>query len=453
MKKTSAPNKKEIILLDQGSNGCIFHPEIKCSTTTVKRQSKHNQYHKYVSKVQLQSAVKNEQEVGKILKTIPNFRYYFAPVLESCPVNLSTIDERQMEKCDVIKKHSENPNNTKPPIFVSSTIPYLGKTTLGDYLLKCTQEPKEYISTVLDTHLYLLDALTKLEKENIVHFDLKGNNIMQDEKNDVPIIIDFGMSIKDIESLDIQEYEKRFPTIAEEYFPWCIDIILLCYIATTLRDRAKDLSRTYAEKINEKDIAQMKRHASVYVFKNPVLQISTISQDERIQVEAQLHKWIESQKSKTWTQFTKELISYHKSWDNYALSAIYLLELDDVRGVSTIPQVQETADLTKHTDLPEIPEPTNPQESLIDSYLDLLKTNILQPPKTRWTPTYVASQIKTKFRRVNKESLIQFVKTQLTKIKTPGYLTTIKEKKQRRFFKEKEFHEKIQKQIRKRNPQ
>jgi serine/threonine protein kinase len=419
--KKQAQNKKEIILLDQGSNGCIFHPEIKCRHSTVKRGSKDQQY---VSKIQLQSDVKNEEMIGQRLKTIPNFRFYFAPILESCPVNLSSIDERQMEKCNVVAKHL---TKTPKPTFVSSTIPYLGKTTLGDYLFESTQQPREYITKVLDTHLYLLDALIKLGEANIVHFDLKGNNIMQDTKNDVPILIDFGISIQDIETLDIQDYESHFPVVVEEYFPWCIDIILLCYIATTLRNRAKDLSRTYAEKINEKDTAQMKRHASVYVFKNPILQITSISQEERVQVETQLHKWIDSQKSKTWRQFAKELISYHKSWDNYALSAIYLLELDDMRGPTS----------------PSIP-------SFMDEYLDLLKTNILQTPQTRWTPSYVASQLKSKFKRVKKDTLVDFIKGQLSKIKTPGYLTSIKEEKQKRVFREIESRENIQKQIRKR---
>jgi len=406
--QTKTYNKKDIVLLDQGTNGCIFHPDIKCSKPTKKSAKDKTEY---ISKIQLKSEVENEEKVGKIIATLPHFKNYFAPILESCPVNLSTIDERQIEKCDVIKKNSTTRTTSKsPPQFISSKIQYLGKTTLGDYLLNQFQTSKDYFAQILDTHIYLLESLMKLQALDIVHFDLKGNNIMYNEKLNLPILIDFGMSIQNIASLDISQYARVFPTIAEKYFPWCIDIVLLCYIAKTLKTR-KDLDKAYQEKIGDKPLVEMKRYASVFVFENPILQIAAITKEERIQLETVLHTWIDSQKSKSWKQFADELISYHKSWDNYAISAIYLLELDDTMSI-TNPTIQE--------------------------YTTLLKTNILQDPKTRWGPSEIKKQLLTKFKKLKKSQLKQLVQDQETKIKTPEYIESIKKKRHQRSFNEKQ---------------
>jgi serine/threonine protein kinase len=438
MKKQAHPqphpnkhNKKEIILLDQGSNGCIFKDTLKCSTKQIQPRTK--DHRSYISKVHLEIDAKNEETIGKQLATIPNFRYHFAPILDSCRINLSTIDERQIEKCDIVSKYSKK---TPPPVFVSSKIQYLGKTTMGDHLFDMVKRPTKYITKILDTHIYLLNSIEKMQQVGIVHLDLKGNNIMHDEKNDLPIIIDFGMSVHNIETLDTPNYQTVFPAVVEDYFPWCIDIILLCYIA---KNRATKLAKAYEEKMDDQSVAEMKRHCSVYVFKNPVLQIQQISQEERLAFEARLHKWVDTQKSKSWTQFAKELISYHKSWDNYALSAIYLLELEDIDGPN-----QDPFQATSET--PDTPPSINTQRKtslLVDQYLTVLKTNVLQESKDRWTPTATSTQIKTVFRNVKRETLMNFVNHQLTKLRTPEYLKYIRDRKRERSFREKEYREKI----------
>ena len=226
--KPIKPNKKEIILLEQGTYGCIFKPEISCKKANPKK-SIHSIHQKYVSKIQLEKDANRELEIGKIIQKIPSYRYYFAPILDTCPVNVSTIDQTQIEKCNLITRESKL--SKQPPKFISSKIQYLGKTTIGDYLFQLAKNPRQYIEKILDTHLYLLDALSRLDESKITHLDIKGNNIMYNETNDLPIIIDFGMAIKDVEGLDKSEYKSKFPTVFEEYFPWCIDIIIMSYIA------------------------------------------------------------------------------------------------------------------------------------------------------------------------------------------------------------------------------
>ena len=49
---------------------------------------------------------------------------------------------------------------------------------------------------IIHSYVYLLFSIYILDKYGIIHYDLKGENIMYDTTHKKPIIIDFGLSIK-----------------------------------------------------------------------------------------------------------------------------------------------------------------------------------------------------------------------------------------------------------------
>ena len=69
---------------------------------------------------------------------------------------------------------------------------------------------------------------------NIVHYDLKGNNIMFNEINKLPLILDFGLSIK-MDELKADNLEKFFYIYAPEYTPWCLEIHYLSNCPTFVK--------------------------------------------------------------------------------------------------------------------------------------------------------------------------------------------------------------------------
>ena len=55
---------------------------------------------------------------------------------------------------------------------------------------------KQFIfSSINSSYIYLLNSLEFLNSQNIVHFDLKGDNILYNLTTNNPLIIDFGISI------------------------------------------------------------------------------------------------------------------------------------------------------------------------------------------------------------------------------------------------------------------
>ena len=91
-------------LLSQGSFGCVYYPSLNC-------QGKSEVSKEYLSKLQKKDFnSENEKNIGKkIIANIPNYKKHFVPILYVCDVNISEIDDRELQKCNVVKKNSDVP--------------------------------------------------------------------------------------------------------------------------------------------------------------------------------------------------------------------------------------------------------------------------------------------------------------------------------------------------------
>ena len=178
--ETNQPPAK---LINQGSYGCIYHPSMSC-----KNEKTNN---RYITKVQryIENS-KKENRISQIVKKIKNYKQYFGPIESSCFLNISKIQNEEVKKCEFM---IEEPNDK----YISNRIRYVGKETLGEYLLKQLKvSPMKFIRTVFNSYSILLKSLLLLEKKKIVHLDLKENNILVDGVTHSPIIIDFGLSFR-----------------------------------------------------------------------------------------------------------------------------------------------------------------------------------------------------------------------------------------------------------------
>lgn len=48
---------------------------------------------------------------------------------------------------------------------------------------------------MIHCYIHILKGIKLLLENNVVHYDIKGDNILFDEIKEIPIIIDFGLSI------------------------------------------------------------------------------------------------------------------------------------------------------------------------------------------------------------------------------------------------------------------
>ncbi len=290
---------QKLKLKDEGAYGCVFLDGMTASS----KQDKID----YVVKIQKRKTTSNNEEnIGAIVRKIRNYKSYFAPVEKTTTVKLSSTDSNEIAKCGFI--------NEEKKAFLSNKIRYVGKDTLAKYINSLSSNETNastFFNKILECFIHLCEGLTKLEKENIIHLDLKENNIMIEEKTKVPIIIDFGLSKQVNTELDPEE---TFFTYGPDYGPWCYDICFLTYLVNEL---GTDWKKVNIETVQiEKTVNDfLKENSGVNTF---------LSAQEKEQLKTNLLREMEQYKNKTGIFVYESILKKSKNWDLYSISVIFL---------------------------------------------------------------------------------------------------------------------------------
>ena len=310
--------KEEIKLLNQGTYGCVFRPGLMCSSK--KKNSK------YVIKIQNEKETsKREVEIGKKILKIKGYERYYSPVMDNCDIKLEELgNEGEVRRCNFLKQMTD-----KDMKYESNIIRYVGEKTIGQYLqdegLKISQREK-YYNKIVNSYVLLLNGLHKLNKNNIIHFDLKDTNILHDKELSRPIIIDYGLSI-DKEGIEDKEFdwEENFLIYSTEYGPWCLDIVLISYIV----NNKKEDEDIYKMKITKKSLLKV---LDEYVMRNS--SIKMLSESESKELKKNSEEYIlevikgDDINSK---ELLLKLVENIDSWDSYSLSLTYLYILKSLK--------------------------------------------------------------------------------------------------------------------------
>jgi serine/threonine protein kinase len=288
-------------LLSQGGFGCIYYPGIKCNGKTQNNKN-------VVTKLQKKDeSSDNEIHIGKLVMTIPNYNMYFLPVISSCPVNLREIDHNILADCDVVNRELNNKDS-----YILMEIPYVKNKSFYTILIDMYSSKKHIIIGLIENYTYLLEAIGILLSKNIVHFDIKSENILYNQNTHLPLILDFGVSMQ-MNSVNHAALEKHFYTYSPDYYIWALEIHVINFLLHEMGD----------EKIlREKD---MKKICADYVKYNKGLIIFSdeFKKDYLRACETYLFTYVGIEKQK----IIKELIVFYPTWDNYSLSVLYLKTL------------------------------------------------------------------------------------------------------------------------------
>jgi serine/threonine protein kinase len=277
-------------LINQGAYGCVFRPSITCDGVIEEETN-------YITKIQnKESASLKETEIGNQIKKIENYSEYFAPIVESCPVKIASINSDEVGKCDFIK----NTRITRDTEYESNKIKYVGKNTLASYLFSVLKNsPNNFVEKMLETYSTLLDSIDLLNNQNITHMDLKENNIMCRDIDDKPIIIDFGLSF-DRKILQDERYDEVFFTYSADYDVWCVDITFMSYIVNELNHE------WYRSKVEDAHIEEITKDFS--------------SNEEKKQ---KIVGFLNLYKDKYWHELINELKKNNNTWDSEVKLIIY----------------------------------------------------------------------------------------------------------------------------------
>ena len=289
-------NKNKISkLISQGSFGCVYYPNIKCN-----KKEKINQHtkKKNISKLQQKDFYAlNEIHIGNKIKGIANFKNYFSPVINSCPVNLTTINPSILENCEVLK-HSVTDN------FLILDIEFINNTAFSSFLLG--KKSEEIIFFLTNSLLHLLEGINLLIKKDIIHMDLKDDNILFDIDKNKPIIIDFGISID--RTTITKNMNKNFYIFGPDYYVWCIEIHCINY----LLHKSNKFTQNAIDSIIDG-----------YIKNNSALFHDNLKKLFADRIDVYLKKFIGKNKN----EIIDECLMSYKKWDLYSISILYIKTL------------------------------------------------------------------------------------------------------------------------------
>ena len=393
--------------LGQGTYGCIYKPNIRCLN---EKPPNKNSKQIFISKLQIKTvASEREANLGKIIKSkIKKYNTMFAPIIDSCQVDIAQIDKNEIEKCKVITDNIESETKVE---YTSYKMRFAGKQSIGNYYKTLLKKPKLLLKRMLETHIYLLKSLNILGKLTppIIHYDLKDNNIMYNEKIGKPIIIDFGLSFE----LNIsKQYDQaialeQYYVFYEKYPPWCIELVILQYIT-------QKLVVPITEKITEKNINELNHICNTFVNENDVFQVC--SQPEIDQYENNLYLFISTYLGKTWDNLFQDLQKTNESWDNYSMSTIFLFHINDLLLATTAsPIIAKYQTILKRVILGGFAAtPVAAQANVVAPNVDAPNVdapNVDAPnPATRPTITNCINELTTMAGTINKKQYKKLVK-------------------------------------------
>ena len=222
-------------LINKGGFGCVYRPGITCSGDV-------DEDKRYVTKLQVASIdAEREILISDIIKKIENYLLYFAPVTSSCKIDVRKISKPLLKDCDIVKDAVVD--------YYLMRIPYVDKKSFFDFLTQ-NQNKVFALATLIETMKYLLSSIYKLISNNIVHFDLKGENIVYRQALYIPVIIDFGISIP-IEKVTLKNLSTYFYKFAPDYYVWCLEIHFLSFLANETNvltaETVKDVCRQFVD--------------------------------------------------------------------------------------------------------------------------------------------------------------------------------------------------------------
>jgi serine/threonine protein kinase len=391
MKVLPVPQPK---FLTQGGYGCVFHPGVSCKEDGLLTD-------KYITKIQSGKYTSSREIViGEKIKKIKNYADYYAPILSSCSVSLSNVSDSEIKKCDIIKSDALT--------YAASKLTYVGKNTLLKHLLaKYTAKPIGINREIVSTHKALLDGFKRLSDAGIIHYDVKDNNVMCEDKTGTPIIIDFGLSI-DVSEISANDYKDAFYVYGPDYGPWCLEIAMISYAANEVKPEDPVMAGGYvgfggaAEPIKWTEMEVKKEHidrvVGDFIKKNDAF-ADLIVDVQREKYRVSMTQYYSKYVGKQWKEMVVELQTHIKSWDNYGLSVCYLYIIKQLKLDNA---------------------------SLMKSYKSYLEEIVLSAPSDRPSCDQTMAKLNELFGKVKKNEQKKQQKDILNKLRNPAVQAEVK---------------------------
>jgi len=277
---------------------CMVHPlqfeqnsfDNKTESNTISRIAKYDFF------------LENELKINKFIQKDP-FYYIFESIEK---ITYQELQEKQFELTN--KKIQDKLNDKLQYVLLHYSRKYL-----YDFkeVLESFENNTHYIRCIIQTYEKILQSLEKLNNMNIIYNAISYESICFDNVQN-PILFKFGSNIhvetKDKNDISIEYIQKHFPIYKPDYLYWPIEIHMLSYL---LSNKMTSLSKIHIDFILED------------VFSNNNILNSFDSNtiySHKKEGEIYLQKYV----NKSLQYIVHDVFAYKNTWDNYALSILFL---------------------------------------------------------------------------------------------------------------------------------
>ena len=243
--------------------------------------------------------------------------------------------------------------------YESNKIRYVGKNTLGDYFTQETSNISQietYFRKMINIHETVLTGIMKLNDANIMHFDIKENNIICKNKSGRPILIDYGISLDttNIASVSV-DAQNVFFSYTDTYPSWCLDIVMINYMVNNSKNADIKQKNINAWRDEKASVESTEEVINKYIENNQGI-IDVLTKEEKAKYKVDMIAYYKPlveggmMNIPTRGNVYDEIIKYHKSWDNYGVAITFLMLLHDLKlqeHVNSIPFMKEYTSIMK----------------------------------------------------------------------------------------------------------
>ena len=280
-------------LIDQGGFGCIFYPGFNCKGDVTKGAAN------VVTKLQRNSFnAQNEIYIGTFIKNIRNYKLFFLPVIKSCSIGLASLNKQSIHKCNIISDVDPN--------YLLMEIPYIKNITFEELFTSYFRSKKHVLLVFFETFKYVADSISYLINIDVVHYDIKEQNILYSIKYENPLLIDYGISLP-VKYINNSNIHKYFYVYDPDYYIWPLEAHVICYLINV------------KDHLDSSDIDKI---VNEYVSNNAGLNI--FSNDFRKKYTKLCIKFLKKYENMNKDTIINELFKFYKTWDLYSLSILYL---------------------------------------------------------------------------------------------------------------------------------
>jgi len=178
--------------------------------------------------------------------------------------------------------------------------------------LKSLNRSRKYISFIMNSYKTLLHSIDLLVKQNLVHNYIKSDSIIV--SNHEVLLTNFSFSIN-TSNKDLTNYIKLFyNTYEPSYLEWPIEIHILSYLLTN--------------KLNSLSIYNIETVINDYVLNHSILK--TFGPTFVSSYRSESIQYFTNYVNQSYLYILNDVLSYSGTWDNYALSILYLRILIDI---------------------------------------------------------------------------------------------------------------------------